>query len=175
MSTQSRGYSLIEMIVVGAVLTVIAAIATPNLRSFLQAHQAAAVAASFHTELNLARQIAIARGTRTVLCRSEDGIRCSEIGPWSDGFLIFGDENGNNRLEANEPVLRHHVGSDAKNIRLHIGDGRRHIAFRPDGRGGGTNLTAVVCDRDGRPHRTVVISVAGRVRMGKPGPTTRCH
>ncbi|WP_334130851.1 GspH/FimT family pseudopilin [Silanimonas lenta] len=174
MLTASRGHGLIELVAATTILSIIAAIAAPDLQAFVRSRQAIAVAGNFHTELNLARHTAIVRGHRAVLCRSLDGTGCAPAGAWSDGFMSFIDLNGNNLREVGEPLLRYTTGVGSKGVKLHINEGRRHVAFRPDGRGGGTNLTAVVCDAEGHAHRTVVVSVAGRVRMGMPGPSTRC-
>jgi type IV fimbrial biogenesis protein FimT len=168
------GHSLVEAMVAIAILSITAAIAAPDLRGLLQSQRASALASIFHAELNLARHTAIVRGHRVVLCRSPEGLTCTGSGAWADGFLSFVDVNGNNLREAEEPILRHTAGTRGQGAQLHIGEGRRHIAFRPDGRGGGTNLSAVVCDGNGQPRRTVVISVSGRVRMGNPGPSARC-
>ena len=88
--------------------------------------------------------------------------------------MTFLDLNGNGKRTSDEPVLRLTNGSEFRKVRLRISEARPVIAFRPDGRGGGSNLTVVACDAQGKARRTVVISVAGRVRLGQPSTTDAC-
>lgn len=168
------GQSLLETSIVIAILGILGAIAAPGLSEMLRSRKAVAFAGVLHTELNLARNTAIMRGSRTVLCRSRDGERCEFSGAWTRGFMSFVDVDGNGDRSADEPVLRVTSASEFQHLRLSLSESRRVIAFRPDGRGGGTNLTAVVCDSSGLARRSVVISVAGRVRMGQPATGIGC-
>lgn len=168
------GQSLVELAIVITLLGILGAIGTPAHADWARAHQARAFASVLHTEFNLARNTAIVRGYRTVLCRTEDGVNCRFEGPWSSGFMTFLDLNGNGKRTSDEPVLRLTNGSEFRKVRLRISEARPVIAFRPDGRGGGSNLTVVACDAQGKARRTVVISVAGRVRLGQPSTTDAC-
>lgn len=168
------GASLIETAIVIAIFGILSAIAMPGLSELLQARHATSFASVLHTELNLARYAAIMRGYRTVVCRSPDGTTCRTAGPWTQGLMSFVDIDGNGDRAPNEPILRITGGDTLTHVRTRFSEGRRIIAFRPDGRGGGTNLTATVCDATGKARRTVVVSVAGRVRLGNPGATERC-
>lgn len=168
------GQSLVETAIVLSVLGILTMAAVPSLLEWSRGRRANAFASLLHTELSLARNTAIVRGHRTVLCRSTNGEQCQFSGPWTRGFLSFVDVDGNGDRSSVEPVLR--VAGSAEFHQLHVGisESRRIITFRPDGRGGGTNLTAVVCDASGTARRTVVISVAGRVRLGQPSANQGC-
>lgn len=171
---RQAGQSLAESMIVVAILGILGAMAAPSLSEMLQARRAQSFASAFHAELNLARNSAIVRGYRTVVCRTDDGERCVFSGSWTRGFMSFVDADGDGDRSPSEPVLRTTTRADFHALRLRLSEGRRAIAFRPDGRGGGTNLTALVCDASGTPRRSVVISVAGRVRLGHPDPGARC-
>ena len=171
---RQKGQSLLETSIVIAILGILGAIATPGLSEMLRSRKALAFAGVLHTELNLARNTAIMRGYRTVLCRSADGERCEFSGSWTRGFMSFIDRDGNGDRSADEPILRVTGAGEFQHLRLNLSESRRVIAFRPDGRGGGTNLTAMVCDSTGIARRSVVISVAGRVRMGQPAAGSGC-
>ena len=168
------GQSLVETAIVLTVLGIITSAAAPSLLEWAQARRAHAFASLIHTELNLARNTAIVKGYRTALCRSNDGKVCRFDGPWTQGFLTFVDVDSDGERSRDEPVLRVTGNAEFHQLHVRISESRRTIAFRPDGRGGGTNLTAVVCDSSKTARRTVVISVAGRVRLGRPLPTDTC-
>lgn len=171
---QHVGQTLAETMIVVAILGILGAMAAPGLSEMLQARRAQSFASVLHAELMLARNSAIVRGYRTVLCRSDDGERCVFSGSWTRGFMSFVDVDGNGERSPSEPVLRTTSSSDFHALRLQLSEGRRVIAFRPDGRSGGTNLTALVCDASGTPRRSVVVSVAGRVRLGQPARDAAC-
>lgn len=171
---QQVGQTLVESIIVVTILGILGAMAAPGLSEMLQARRAQSFASVLHAELNLARNSAIVHGYRTVLCRTDDGERCVFSGSWTRGFMSFVDVDGNRDRSPSEPVFRTTSSSDFRALRIHFSEGRRVIVFRPDGRGGGTNLTVVVCDASGTPRRTVVVSVAGRVRLGQPAHDARC-
>lgn len=171
---RQSGQSLVEMAIVIALLGILSGIGAPAFADWVKTHKARSFANVLHTELNLARNTSIVRGYRTVLCRTRDGSYCRFDGSWTEGFLSFLDVDGNGERSASEPLLRVTRSGDFRQIRLRISENRRIIVFRPDGRGGGSNLTAVACDALGRPQRTVVISVAGRVRLGRPAATDAC-
>ncbi|WP_397608487.1 GspH/FimT family pseudopilin [Silanimonas sp.] len=171
---RQSGQSLVELAIVIALLGILGSISAPAYADWARSHKARAFASVLHTELNLARNTAIVRGYRTVLCRTEDGESCRFDGSWSEGFMTFLDVNGNGERSRSEPVLRVTNSGDFKQVRLRISESRPIIVFRPDGRGGGSNLTAVACDAEGRARRTVVISVAGRVRLGQPTAADAC-
>jgi len=45
--------------------------------------------------MNLARSEAVKRGVRVTLCKSSDGRTCTNVGNWSQGWILFNDLNNN--------------------------------------------------------------------------------
>jgi type IV fimbrial biogenesis protein FimT len=63
------------------------------------------LANSFLSNLYLARSEAIKRNSRAVLCKSSDGLACSDSGGWHQGWILFHDANNNAALDASEAVI----------------------------------------------------------------------
>jgi type IV fimbrial biogenesis protein FimT len=61
---------------------------------------------SFLAGLNLARNEAIKRNARAVLCKSADGLSCITSGGWEQGWILFHDVNNNALLDTGEQVIQ---------------------------------------------------------------------
>ena len=73
---------------------------------FLERQRASAVANSLLSHMALARIAAITGNRRTILCPSSDGVSCAAGTDWSGGWLLFLDEDGNRRPDADGEILR---------------------------------------------------------------------
>lgn len=165
----SDGVTLLELLVVLAVVSVVAAIGAPPLDRWLARHRVAAPLQALHTDLHRARHEAVMRNRVVVVCASNDAQACS-AGDWSDGWISFVNTDGNQPAErdASEPLLSVHEG--VPNVRL--ASNRTHYAFRGDLRRA-TNGRIVSCDAAGRASpRVLVVSFTGRARLAPAGTTT---
>ena len=171
---QVRGTTLIEQIMVLAIMAILTSIAVPPLRRLLSRDRLQIAQTDFMAALQNARATAATSGMRTLLCPSRDGTSCSDEGRWDGGWLM-GYDNDHDDQPDDGPL---HVsnGYHARLI-IHSSSGRHLVRFRPDGSARGSNLTVVFCERT-HAARTlaVVVSNSGRIR-GAPGTAkqqTRC-
>jgi len=79
-----RGFSLVEVLVVMAVLAVILGSAAPSFVTFLQAQQTRSAAYDLTSDLLLARSEALTRNTRVAIISSASGLR----GGWRVATLV---------------------------------------------------------------------------------------
>ena len=100
-----RGFSLPESLLVLAVGGVLSAVTVPPMLGFLDSQKAAALTSAFMGSLNLARSEAIKRNGRAVLCKSADGLFCSTLGGWEQGYILFHDANNNAQVDAGESIV----------------------------------------------------------------------
>jgi type IV fimbrial biogenesis protein FimT len=119
MVKNTRGFTLIEVIVIMGLIAIIAAIATPTFRELRENNQKKTAAFTLGTALNYARNEAITRGVSVTLCRSAnpnatDSLTapvapvCSTAAGtgWETGFIAFLDSNGNGTRDVNEILIR---------------------------------------------------------------------
>ncbi|WP_267895682.1 GspH/FimT family pseudopilin [Rhodanobacter thiooxydans] len=159
---RQRGMSLIEQIMVLAIIAVLLGIATPPLRQLLSRNALRVAQADFITALRYARETAIISGKRTLFCPTRDGNSCNGATRWENGWLLGRDGNLDDQPD-DGPL---HVGHsyDGKVI-IHSSNGRHAVRFQPDGSARGSNITLLFCQPSSASRTlAVVVSNAGRIR-----------
>ncbi|MEW9573798.1 GspH/FimT family pseudopilin [Rhodanobacter sp. Si-c] len=161
---RQSGVTLIEQIMLVAILGVLAAIATPSLTQLFRRNQVQLAQTEFIAALQHTRSTAAFSGRPTLLCPSRDGAQCSGETRWESGWLIGHDTARKGQPDA--APLRTGPGYTGVTI---LGDsGRRFVRFQNDGSASGMTNTLRICRR-GQPDQTlvVVISNSGRIRGAK--------
>lgn len=159
------GFSLVECLLVVALLAVLAGLAAPSLRGLLlDARMTMAVNAAVHA-VHAARVLARTGLGDAVLCRSIDAARCAAAGDWSVGWIVFvnGDGDEPPQVDAGERVaLVQPAGTG-----LTVASNRAAYVLRPWGLRA-TNGTLVFCDaRGAAAARAVIIGPTGRPRVSR--------
>lgn len=168
---ESRGYTLVELLVVLAVGSILLAIAVPGYAHLVGASRLAATTNDFVTALHLARSEAIKRGVRVTLCKTRDAMApapaCDPGAAWEQGWLVFVDGGARGVIDGGDVVLRVQGGVTGIAITPPRPNFSRHISYLPDGtsRGLGNlgNGRLLVC-ASGRG-REIIINNAGRPRL----------
>lgn len=165
----SRGFTLQETLIA---LCIGGSLTTGGVAIWTVVHDSAMTAAAndIAAHLALARSEAIKRHVPVKLCPSRDQTQCSGSDGaytlWHHGWLVYADENGNGRPEADE-ILRTHAGAPG-NIVIRTSRTRSTVIYQPIGTSGGSTLTFAVCDsRDAVQPRYVTVSNAGRARVSR--------
>jgi type IV fimbrial biogenesis protein FimT len=160
--------TLIEQIMVLALMAVLAGIAVPPLRSLMNRNVLQVAQTDFIAALQHARQTAIISGKRTLFCPTRDGGSCSDDARWDNGWLLGRDANADDQPD--KGPLYTGPGYGGKLI-VRSSAGRHLVRFHPDGSASGSNITFVFCQAHDPVHAlSVFVSNSGRIR-GAPAST----
>ena len=175
---RNAGLTLLELIVTLTVVGILLTIAVPNLNALLQGQAKATTADRFALSLAYARQEAVTRSRRVVLCPSVDGENCmTDSGRWEEGWIIFIDEDEDFIRSPEEELLRvGNPGSTGTTLRTsaNFSDGLAYLPLgNSRGRTGLATGTFRVCDARGADSGlSLIIARGGRVRRDRG--TTQC-
>ena len=168
------GFTLIEVLVVMAIVSALTAVAVPSFRSMADSLRLTAASNAFLAHLYLARSEAIKRRGRVVVCKSPDGLACAASGGWEQGRLIFHDANNNGVLDAGELVI---ATEDRLQPGLRLTGNQtvaRYVSFDAMGTtrlvGGGFQAgTLTLCRQALAPNeaRQIILNALGRPRVHK--------
>jgi type IV fimbrial biogenesis protein FimT len=169
-----RGFNLVELATCVLLAAVLAMVALPSMAGLVESNRAATTSNRVLALLMHARMEALRRRTQVVVCPSVDSEACRASVDWSAGLISFEDRNRNGTRDPGEALLRVMQAPDLNGMRLEASQGRRHLAFRRDGRAGGSNATLRLCTRNATLARRIIISNGGRARIQAPAAPETC-
>jgi type IV fimbrial biogenesis protein FimT len=130
-ANDSRGFTLLEMMIVVSIAGILLAIGVPSFRSMIQSQRMVAATNEFFAAILLTRSEAIERGGRVDLVPAD-------ANDWNKGWVVFVDANDNQRPDRGEQIIFSHgpvsrdvvvqsVLTDSKSKYLsYNGSGRTH-------------------------------------------------
>lgn len=120
------GFSLLEMMIVVAIIGLIAAIAIPNFVDMLAEQRARAAASELVGDLVLARVEAIKQQRRVVVERGAS---------WKEGWRVYIDSDASSSFTAGEPVIKTSNGYSGNTLKVCTitADFSNRVIFRGDG------------------------------------------
>jgi type IV fimbrial biogenesis protein FimT len=168
---RERGFTLVELAVVGTIVAVLLTVAIPSVAAFRTQLQLKTATNNLFNSVLFTRREAVMRNMRVVLCKSRDGATCTRAGGWEQGWLVFLDANNNANVDLGELVLQRQT--EAPQVRI-VGNSAVANYVSYTGMGVSAHLsgafqsgTFTVCSPAGREVelRKVVISPGGRARV----------
>lgn len=169
MNTPS-GFTLIELMVSIAMLSILLAIAVPSYQALVVNNRLATQTNEFVATLTLARSEAVKRGTRVTVCKSSDQSACTTTGDWTQGWLVFADDDSDGTFDTGEPLLQVH-GALPSGVALTgntlVSDYVSYIASGAAQRSSGAVQTGTLtmCHAQSGKARVLTVNNAGRLNL----------
>lgn len=168
-----RGFSLIELLVVMAILSILLAVSLPNFQDMIESNSTNSQAKLFLTTLNLARSEAIKRGGNVAVCASDDGADCDEDA-WEEGWIVFFDANGDangltGSMDVNDTLIRVFDSVGSSNVTTFSVDLFEYNTLGFSATGGTQTLLICPASSNAANARSIVIGPSGRGRRVEAG------
>ncbi len=166
----SRGFTLLELLIVLAVLAIVLTLSAPPMIGLLRGAQLHSEVQRLQLALNLARTEAVSRNRRVTLCPSPyaEGGEPNCEGDFSSGWLVFADAQNDEQFDPLEDELIRVFSAVPDGFQVRNRAGLAPVAtaltYYPDG-ATRRNLTFMFCP----PGRVVTSSLSVVVsRVGRP-------
>jgi type IV fimbrial biogenesis protein FimT len=174
--TDSKGFTLLELMIVIVILGITMAVAAPSLSTMMANNRLSSNSSDFAAALQLAKAEAVARLNSVIVCKKNTAsTACVTTGDWSQGWIVFSDDNGDGGVNApGEVVLLVH---DALNSGISFGGTSEvdsSITFRPSGTSNVTTTGELIICNDNvfdSNARGILVTITGRGSVMKASDT----
>ncbi len=169
---KNSGFTLLELIITVAVISIVMAFAIPSMRTFTQNDRLTTQINELVGHLAYARSEAVKRSSQVVVCESNNTTTCTGGTNWENGWLIFVDTNNDNALSVGEDILRARQLLKGNNTLIPAGGISTTVIYDYRGYATATSTgTFSLCDSRGNAFgKAIAITNTGRVR--KEGAVT---
>lgn len=155
----ARGFSMIELLVVVAIIGGTMAIAVPSLQALVASNRLTTSANNMVSALQLARSEAIKSNFLVIVNRNAT---------WANGWVVFADKNQNSAQDVGETTVS---SFDALSTGFFINPTNvytNRVIYRPDGRSTNNGSFYFCSPANTADFRRIVIGSTGRVRVETP-------
>ncbi len=168
---KQHGFTLIELLVTLSVASILLTVAVPSYQTFIQDSRLITQSNSLHSALMLAKSEAVKRSGSATICSSTDGATCNGGGNWSNGWIVFADNDGDGIVDAGEQIIQVGMALVGGNT-LSSGGGAnaQRVTFAASGFAIGFNKTFSLCDSRGAAmSKRLILNNQGRLRTETGG------
>ena len=168
-------FSLVELLIALAIIALTLGLIAPEMQTFLTRTKVTSQVNQLVKIIHMARETAIYRNQRVIVCRSENGIECG--GDWHEGILLFTDTNGDKQRHTTEEII-HAFPAFRNGDRLYwrAFRNRQYLEMSPRGFTAWQNGTFTYCPTEGLEYaRGVILNAAGRIRLSTDSDNDGIH
>ena len=149
-NTDKRGFTLVEMMIVIAIMAILAAIAAPSFQTYMAQRRLNGTARQVMTDLMAAKMKAVSLNQNVKVSFESNPI-----------YQIWNDANGDGTVDVDEgDDIERNIHPDYHDVTLSMGE-INYIMFYP--RGTASNRTVTATSSTGS--KTITTSIAGRVKI----------
>lgn len=156
MHKRSQGLTLIEMLIVVALLSLMAQLSVPAWQDFISKQRAQTLLHSLERAVQQTRNLAITHRTGAELCGSLDGRTCHS--DWSSGWLIR-----LHRPQSPQPEVLHYQHLNSSGLRLSWSGFQPRIFYHANGLSTASNGRFYLCRQHSLDWQ-LILNRQGRVR-----------
>ncbi|MDO6513882.1 MULTISPECIES: GspH/FimT family protein [unclassified Neptuniibacter] len=163
----SKGFSLIELLLALALLSIVLFVGVPSFSAVLSRVQVDADVSSIRGGLSFARMVALTARKEVIVCRWDGDSNCTgDSGSgsliWPAGMLVYIDEDTDGTWNPlTDSVLKVIPFSAHNEVSWNNGE---KVVFQSDGSSPGYNGTFSIVDDTGELSAELVLSMTGRLR-----------
>ena len=165
-----NGFTLTELIIVIAIISILATVSIPSFSSYISARKTQITQQKIFSTIRQIRLLAITHAQTIVMCSSVDQITCSantDSKNWNDGWIVFVDLNENKKRDVKkEDILILEPKNNSHNIKWNRGS---YLAYNYEGKVN-QNGSFFICDNKrvkNQHSRSIIINRVGRPYLSK--------
>lgn len=166
MRRTERGVTLLELIIVIAVLAIVTATAVPAFETLTENTRRRTQMQGMVSLFSLARTEAVSQGTIVTICPLDDSDECT--GNWQKPVHVFADPDNKRALTTGNQSLRIKQPPESGSWAVRVGN-RGYFQYRPNGMAHGTLGNLTWCPESGDAKRAgqLIINMGGRLRYAQ--------
>jgi type IV fimbrial biogenesis protein FimT len=168
---KQSGFTLLELIIAMVIVGILATLAVPGFSSLMQSNNLSTKYNNLAGNISLARMEAVKRSTPIVLCASSNESSCNST-DWSDGWLVFVDDNGNNAFDAAGDTLLLVESAAPSYISITSAQFGGILSIAPRGRLASPGTILMCANNDSATAKALNLQVTGLGRLAADGPDT---
>ena len=170
-----QGVTLVELIFTLAITAIVLSIAVPSLSSLIAGIQMTTAVNNFVGNLHFARNEAIKRFQKVVLCPTSDGTSCLDSFEWHQGLMIFVKSSGEGtKRESDDPILRTLIPFSER-VSIKTSKSRQALYYLPTGTSPASTTTIKFCHPSGRTDRRGIVISNTRTRISREDEEIKCN
>ena len=176
MNKNNHGFTLIELIVTLAVISIVLVTGIPALNQMTANNRLVTQINSIAGSLALARSEAIKATTTVTLCASTDGAACDGTATteWENGWIVFTDGNKDNAINGSSDTLIRIQGklNGGTSLRLSLSGVPGVFQFLADGTSVSNRGTFTLCDSTNVAEKAKAVNINFIGRASRAEGTT---
>ena len=175
MGTKNKGFTILELVIIVAILSVLMAFAGPSLSTMIANNRISGGVNDFVAAMQFAKTEAAARISPVTICKKKDNSSdCDGGGDWQRGWIVFVDVNSDADVDSDDQILMNHEALDSRITFGGTAQVQDAITFQSSGTTSVTSAQVLImCDERGfiDAARGVLVTITGRGSVLKASDT----